>query len=205
MVSQNNKQNSNKKNGQKPDSQSRKEEIINRVVRIIFIFAIVWIIGTMFSSYTDSNVQSTQQMESSDANQFVDNDIDKIASDTSDYIETDGADIQTNEEIQLPASDDIDTNEQIEEFYGKDYSFRNDNLLDKHFDKHGIEMGFSSAEEYEAAASAVVNNPKALHKLEEEDGDDVYYVEDTNEFVVVSTDGYIRTYYYADKAYFDRQ
>lgn len=205
MVSQNNKQNSNKKNGQKPDSKSRKEEIINRVVRIIFIFAIVWIIGTMFSSYTDSNVQSTQQMESPDANQFVDTDIDKIASDTSDYIETDGADIQTNEEIQLPASDDIDTNEQIEEFYGKDYSFRNDNLLDKHFDKHGIEMGFSSAEEYEAAASAVVNNPKALHKLEEEDGDDVYYVEDTNEFVVVSTDGYIRTYYYADKAYFDRQ
>lgn len=205
MVSQNNKQNSNKKNGQKSDSQSRKEEIINRVVRIIFIFAIVWIIGTMFSSYTDSNVQSTQQMESPDTNQFVDTDIDKIASDTSDYIETDGADIQTNEEIQLPASDDIDTNEQIEEFYGKDYSFRNDNLLDKHFDKHGIEMGFSSAEEYEAAASAVVNNPKALHKLEEEDGDDVYYVEDTNEFVVVSTDGYIRTYYYADKDYFNRQ
>ena len=42
---------------------------------------------------------------------------------------------------------------------------------------------------------------------EKEDGDDVYYKEDTNEFVVVSTDGYIRTYFNPDsgKKYFDRQ
>ncbi len=86
-----------------------------------------------------------------------------------------------------------------------EYRFRNRNLLDKHYDKHGIEMGFASAAEYEEAACAVANNPKALHKLEQEDGDDVYYIEDTGEFVVVSTDGFIRTYYYADKAYFDRQ
>ena len=66
-------------------------------------------------------------------------------------------------------------------------------------------MGFDSAEEYEAAASAVVNDPRALHKLEQEDGDDVFYIEDTHEFVIVSTDGFIRTYYYADKDYFDRQ
>ena len=40
-----------------------------------------------------------------------------------------------------------------------------------------------------------------------ERGDDVYYLEETNEFVVVSTDGYIRTYFLPDggKAYFDRQ
>ena len=85
------------------------------------------------------------------------------------------------------------------------YEFRNRNLLDKHYDKHGIEMGFDSAEEYEAAASAVVTNPNSLHKLEEEDGDDVFYLEETREFVVVSTDGFIRTYYYASKDYFDRQ
>ena len=87
------------------------------------------------------------------------------------------------------------------------YYFRNSKLLDQHFQKHGIEMGFSSAEEYEAAASAVVNNPKSLHKTEAEDGDDVYYLEETNEFVVVSTDGYIRTYFLPDggKAYFARQ
>ena len=62
--------------------------------------------------------------------------------------------------------------------------------------KHGIEMGFASAKEYEKAAAAVVSDIRALHKLEKEDGDDVYYLKDTNEFVIVSTDGYIRTYFY---------
>ena len=68
-------------------------------------------------------------------------------------------------------------------------------------------MGFSSAEAYQKAACAVVNNPDALHKQEAEDGDDVYYVESTNEFVVVSKDGYIRTYFLPSggKAYYDRQ
>ncbi len=83
--------------------------------------------------------------------------------------------------------------------------FRNDNLYYQHYEKHGIEMGFTSAEEYLAAANAVVNNPEVLHKYEAEDGDDVYFLEATEEFVVVSTDGYIRTYYYADKDYFERQ
>lgn len=87
------------------------------------------------------------------------------------------------------------------------YKFRNKNLLDQHYEKHGRDMGFASAEEYEKAASAVVNNPDALHKIEKEDGDDVYYVESTNEFVVVSTDGYIRTYFLPDRGidYFNKQ
>lgn len=57
-------------------------------------------------------------------------------------------------------------------------------------------MGFASAKEYEKAAAAVISDSRALHKLEKEDGDDVYYIEETNEFVIVSTDGYIRTYFY---------
>ena len=87
------------------------------------------------------------------------------------------------------------------------YTFRTPELLLSHFTKHGIDMGFTTEEAYEAAASRVITNPKALHKTEAEDGDDVYYVEDTNEFVVLSTDGYIRTYFNPDngKAYFDRQ
>ena len=85
--------------------------------------------------------------------------------------------------------------------------FRNNKLLMQHYEKHGKDMGFSSAKEYENAAAAVVSNPDALHKREQEDGDDVYYVEDTNEFVVVSTDGYIRTYFLPDSGikYFNRQ
>ncbi len=62
-------------------------------------------------------------------------------------------------------------------------------------------------EEYVAGANKVIHSPDALHKIEKEDGDDIYYLEASNEFVVVSTDGYIRTYFKpsAGKAYFDRQ
>ena len=87
------------------------------------------------------------------------------------------------------------------------YTFRNDRLLTEHFEKHGIEMGFATKEEYQQAASDVINDPESLHKLEKDDGDDVYYKVETNEFVVLSTDGYIRTYFCPDsgQAYFDRQ
>ena len=87
------------------------------------------------------------------------------------------------------------------------YKFRNKKLLDQHYDKHGKEMGFASAAEYEAAASAVITNPNALFKTEKEDGDGCYFIESTNEFVVLSTDGYIRTYFIPDsgKKYFDKQ
>ena len=77
----------------------------------------------------------------------------------------------------------------------KDYRFRNEKLLNEHFEKHGGEFGYSSATEYETAASKVINDVRALHKLEKEDGDDVYYIEETNEFVILSSDGYIRTYF----------
>lgn len=86
-------------------------------------------------------------------------------------------------------------------------TFRSESLREDHYQKHGIEMGFASAEEYERAAAAVVSDSRALHKLEKEDNDDVYYIEETNEFVIVSTDGYIRTYFYPRDGiwYFERQ
>lgn len=85
--------------------------------------------------------------------------------------------------------------------------FRNKNLLNQHYEKHGKDMGFASAAEYEAAAGRVPYTPGVLHKIEAEDGDDVYYIEGTNEFVVISTDGYIRTYFNPDRGidYFNRQ
>lgn len=87
------------------------------------------------------------------------------------------------------------------------YRFRNQKLLDQHYEKHGREMGFASAKDYEKAAAAVPNHPDVLHKIEKEDGDDVYYVEATNEFVVISTDGYIRTYFNPDRGidYYNKQ
>jgi pyocin large subunit-like protein len=84
--------------------------------------------------------------------------------------------------------------------YGTDYrhavyKFRNKRLLDEHFEKHGRNMGFASADDYQLAAVLVLNNPKSLHKYEKDDGDDVYYLETSNEIVIVSRDGYIRTYF----------
>ncbi len=85
--------------------------------------------------------------------------------------------------------------------------FRKKKYLDEHYEKHGVEMGFASAEDYLAAANRVLDNPNVLHKKEKEDNDDVYYVEETNEFVVVSADGYIRTYFNPNAGidYYNRQ
>ena len=100
---------------------------------------------------------------------------------------------------------DYDDNSYVE------YHFRNQKLLNQHFQKHGREFAddfnYQSAEEYEKGASDVINNTSALYKTEAEDGDGIYYIESTNEFVVLSTDGYIRTYFRPDKGidYFNRQ
>ncbi len=92
-----------------------------------------------------------------------------------------------------------------------EYHFRSQKLLNEHFAKHGSEFpssfSYTTAEKYEHGASNVINSPTALHKTEKDDGDFVYYIEATNEFVVLSTDGYIRTYFLpsAGKSYYDRQ
>ncbi len=112
---------------------------------------------------------------------------------------TDEADTKEDNKEKLEETDD--------ESDDRPLTFRNANRLNEHYDKHGIEMGFSSAEDYEAAARKVVLNKNSLHKTEEEDGDDVYYLEISNEFVIVSPDGYIRTYFNPSDGinYYNRQ
>lgn len=87
------------------------------------------------------------------------------------------------------------------------YVFRNNNLLKEHFEKHGQEFPYDTKEDYLLGANIMLDNPNKLHKTEKEDGDDVYYLEETNEFIIVSTDGYLRTYFKPSKGkkYFDRQ
>ena len=122
------------------------------------------------------------------------------------------------EEITETITEEITEPEVIEETFADyddenyvEYHFRNKKLLNQHFQKHGGEFaydfGYQSAEEYEKGASDVINNPVSLYKTEAEDGDGIYYIESTNEFVVLSTDGYIRTYFRPDKGidYFNRQ
>lgn len=83
----------------------------------------------------------------------------------------------------------------IEQTQGVTYNFRSEKYLTDHFEKHKDEFDYNNAQEYLEGANRVINDPNALHKLEAEDGDDVYYLEATNELVIVSTDGYIRTYF----------
>ena len=92
-----------------------------------------------------------------------------------------------------------------------EYYFRTEKQLEQHFQKHGYEFegdfDYETAEDYEIGASDVINNPDALYKTEADDGDGVYYLEGTNEFVVLSKDGYIRTYFRPSAGidYFNRQ
>lgn len=87
------------------------------------------------------------------------------------------------------------------------YTFRSEELLEEHFRKHGNEFSYDTKEEYEVGASAVIDSPEALRKTEAEDGDYVYYIERSNELVILSTDGYIRTYFKPEDGidYYNRQ
>jgi len=87
------------------------------------------------------------------------------------------------------------------------YKFRNNTLLEEHFEKHGEEFPYETKEDYLLGANIMMANPDKLHKTEKEDGDDVYYLEATNEFIIVSKDGYLRTYFKPSKGkkYFDKQ
>ena len=117
---------------------------------------------------------------------------------------------ETEPGTPAPTEEDFENINDIGSEY-VEYFFRTEKQLNQHFEKHGGEFGgefgYETAEDYELGASDVINDPDALFKLEAEDGDGVYYIEDTNEFVILSEDGYIRTYFRptAGKDYFDRQ
>lgn len=86
------------------------------------------------------------------------------------------------------------------------YNFRTEKSLNDHFKKHGADTYSKNEDEYLQKANEVINNPDALTKTEAEDGDRVFYIEETDEIVFLSTDGYIRTYFICSgKDYFDRQ
>ena len=85
--------------------------------------------------------------------------------------------------------------------------FRNDNLWEEHFLKHGSEFGYTTKEDYLEGANEVVTSASSKHKQEAEDGDDIYYDAENNEIVFVSKDGYIRTYFKPSDGieYYNRQ
>ena len=158
------------------------------ILLILFVIVKAWISdNNTNNSVTTNAVSEISESNSTTASEIINND-------------TTNNDTAAIDEVITPADDK-------ENQVSPSYVFRNQKLKDQHFDKHGVEMGFANADDYEKAASAVVNNPSALHKTEAEDGDDVYYIEATNEFVIVSTDGYLRTYFNPDSGikYYNKQ
>ncbi len=80
------------------------------------------------------------------------------------------------------------------------YNFRYEDYLNDHFEKHKGDTGCKTVEEYLERANYVIFNPDSLMGDEKSDGEDsggdlVYYLEETNEIVFLSSDGYIRTYF----------
>lgn len=187
-----------------------KQNIIKIIVFIVFLAAFAYLYSKNVQiGDTDNYPEDTQYTEtiSDTANEVSEDIVNDVEIADFDNTEQNTEDLNTEESdtiVEEPDDNEQDAN--IDEDEVK-YYFRNDKLLTQHYEKHGIEMGFDSKESYEAAASKVVTNPNSLHKLEGEDGDDVYYLEETNEFVIVSTDGYIRTYFLPSggKKYYDKQ
>lgn len=149
------------------------------------------------NSYPDSAVTSVETTQSSESNRENENSSESVSADTSSVTSKPAVSSSVSSSKSTTSSTPIVS----------ELRFRNKNLLNQHYEKHGKDMGFSSAEEYEKAAAQVPYTPGVLHKIEAEDGDDVYYIESTNEFVVVSKDGYLRTYFNPDRGidYFNRQ
>lgn len=73
------------------------------------------------------------------------------------------------------------------------YTFRTESVRQINYEKNGIEMGFSSPEEYEAGANEVITDPATLTRIAS-DGNRIYYHEETNFFVKLYDDGAIRLF-----------
>ena len=68
------------------------------------------------------------------------------------------------------------------------YTFRNQDLFDQHYNKHGYEFGDVSQAEYLKLANDLFASQDALRKTEA-DGDLLFYDSESNTFGVLSQDG----------------
>lgn len=88
------------------------------------------------------------------------------------------------------------------------YTFRTEELYESHFLKHGAEFGDITKQEYLDKANALIDDTSddVLTKREE-DGDYLFFNTETGEFLVLSEDGYIRTFFIPDDGidYWNRQ
>lgn len=80
---------------------------------------------------------------------------------------------------------------------GRAWNFRSPDLLRSHWQKHGREFGPNVSEaNYLSLARAFFNGDRKLMLFKHDgDGDTLQYRVETNEFGVLSGDGFIRTYF----------
>ena len=166
-------------------------------------------VGTDISRYIDIEEEPTETLsetvpeddtETSDG-KISDEEISdsETANDTIISEEITSADIPEESEADLS-----ETEKAVQKYY-----FRSEKLFDSHYEKHGAEFGDITQDEYLDLANELINaeGENILHKTEKEDGDFLYYDTETNEFLVLSTDGYIRTFFKpsAGLDYWERQ
>lgn len=76
------------------------------------------------------------------------------------------------------------------------FTFRNSELLDSHYTKHGQEFGNITKDQYLNQANNLFGTSgKNILTKTRANGDVVFYNTTTNEFGVKSSDGFIRTYF----------
>ena len=165
--------------------------------------------GKKGSSNDDTELSADTGDVTGDA-QESDKDDDDVGNDDSEEDGDDKKEEDNSFDKEEDQTDDAGNNDIGNEDDGStwvEYEFRKDEYLTEHFEKHGDEFDYANEDEYLAGANKVINSKDALHKTEAEDGDYIYYIKASNEFVVVSKDGYIRTYFKPSAGidYYNRQ
>ncbi len=183
------------------------DKLKKKIIKFICV-AVVFLCIIVFDFIKNFNDNESVSNESINTQSSIVEISDSEVNDSEEINDNDKDIILNNDNEALDESSEVNSDDNCDEKdkNTKEYTFRTQSQFTGHFEKHGEEVGCKSEEEYLAAANAVINNPKALHKLEAEDNDHIYYIEDTNEIVFLSQDGYIRTYFICSgKAYYDRQ
>ena len=178
------------KNGKKLD--------IRKIILILAALAVVIGLATGKLSLSDISGQETRisgETENTSAEPVKSTEASETAESTS-------AEPAKSTEASETAASETASKEHYTE-----YRFRNRDRLDEHYEKHGKEMGFSSAADYQKAASDIINDQTVENKYKSDgSGDRCFYVEASREFVVLSNDGYIRTYFICSGIeYYNRQ
>lgn len=77
------------------------------------------------------------------------------------------------------------------------YEFRTEDALESHYKKHKDEFGNITQDEYLAAANRIITSDSKdiLYKYEKDDGDPMYFDKKTGALLIMSSDGFIRTFF----------